>query len=354
MHLSYRREIDGLRAIAVAAVVAYHAGLGGAGYVGVDIFFVISGYLITALLLRELATSGRVDLWQFYARRVRRIFPAAVVVITVVLCLAYLLLPVDETRQVARSAAAAAMFVANLYFQVQTGGYWGADATQMPLLHLWSLSVEEQFYLAWPALLVLVPRARLGTVLAMLALVSFLLAEWMLQSRPEAAFYQVSARAWELAAGALVATLPSRRLPHAFGWVALAALLGACVVRFEHFPGAGAMPAVAASAMLLAVIHGGGTNWLLASRPFVALGLVSYSFYLWHWPLLAIDRLSRVGPSPLSVRLELVGVALLLAIVSYFCVERPVRKFRAPSRRTVGVGFTVMVALGCGAWTWQH
>src|SRR5262245_9339478 len=152
MGIQYRPAIDGLRAIAVSSVVLFHAGIGKAGFVGVDIFFVISGYLITALLLAEQRDSGRIDLLAFYARRVRRIVPAAALVVVCVLIASALLSTFDEQAQTARSAGAALVFAANVFFEYSTGGYWDGAAEQMPLLHLWSLSVEEQFYLLWPAL----------------------------------------------------------------------------------------------------------------------------------------------------------------------------------------------------------
>jgi peptidoglycan/LPS O-acetylase OafA/YrhL len=355
MALTYRREIDGLRAIAVSAVVLYHAGLASAaGYIGVDIFFVISGYLITALLLRENLFTGRIDLADFYARRVRRIFPAAALVLLAVLA-AVPLLPSPARAGVLASAASAAVFGANVFFQYATAGYFNGDAAQFPLLHLWSLSVEEQYYLVWPALLILLLRmgVPVRAALAVLAVASFALAEWLQQGHPSAAFYSMPARAWELAAGALVATSAPRALPRWVGWVALALTTAACLAPIAHFPGAGALPAVAGAALLLAAIHGGATNALLASRPMVGVGLISYSLYLWHWPLLTIDRLLRVGPAPLAVRLGLVAAAVLLAIASYRYVETPLRRPWGSSRRTVAIGFAGMAVVFCGALAWR-
>jgi len=242
------------------------------------------------------------------------------------------------------------LFVANLFFQAQTGGYWDAAAEQMPLLHVWSLAVEEQFYLVWPALLMLVPRARLQTSLVGLMVLSLVCAEVLLWSSPVAAFYQTPARFWELAAGGLVSTLPARALPPWVGWGGLVLTLAACFVPLPHFPGVGALPAVAGAALVLAAVHGGAGNALLASRPMVGVGLISYSLYLWHWPLLAFDRLLRVGDSPLPVRLLLVAAAVVLAIASYRYIEQPFRRLRTSSRRLVAGGFALMVALSCGAW----
>jgi hypothetical protein len=254
---------------------------------------------------------------------------------------------------VAKSAAAAAVFVANFRFQAQTGGYWGTDAGSMPLLHLWSLSVEEQFYLVWPALLMLVPRAKLVPALIVTMLLSLACAEWWLWSNPTAAFFQTPARFWELAAGGLVATLPVRALPAWLGRGALALTLGACLVPLSHFPGLGALPAVLGTAALLASIHGGARNAFLASRPLVGIGLVSYSFYLWHWPLLVFGRLMHIGPVPLPVRLALVAAAFVLACATYRYIEQPFRRYHAPSRRLLAGGFGAMAVLALASISYR-
>jgi peptidoglycan/LPS O-acetylase OafA/YrhL len=186
MRLKYLPEIDGLRAVAVLAVVAYHAGVGSAGFVGVDVFFVISGYLITSLLLMDIAATGRPDLFGFYARRVRRIVPAATFIAIACAWTAYVLLPPVAMKQVFQSAAASLVFGANFFFQLTTGDYFDAPAAEMPLLHLWSLSVEEQFYLLWPLALVWIMRTRCPrrTVLV-IGTASLVLAQLLIAWRPE-------------------------------------------------------------------------------------------------------------------------------------------------------------------------
>ena len=328
--------IDGLRAVAVLSVVAYHAGLPiPAGLVGVDVFFVISGYLISRLLLEE----GRIDLVGFYARRARRILPAAILVVAATLVATMALAP-SLLGDVARSAAAASVFLANFHFQGVTGGYWAESAETMPLLHLWSLS--EQFYLAWPLLLYGV-RKRPAPWLAGIAVASFALAEFLIQSNPNAAFYQMPARAWELAAGGLVAT-GTIRVPRWGGLMGLLLALAACVMPMPHFPGIGALPAVAGATLLIAAVHHGQRVRALELRPVVWIGLISYSLYLWHWPLLALDRASRVGDAPLSVRLGLCAAAIVLAALSYRYVETPFRRAQARPRHAVGVG---LVSVAC-------
>lgn len=349
MGLSYRPEIDGLRAVAVSAVVLYHAGLGGSGFVGVDVFFVISGYLITALLLRE----DRIDLVGFYGRRIRRIFPAALVVILATLAAAHLLLPAEAELGVFRSAAAAAIFVANLFFGSLTSGYFHADTHQMPLLHLWTLSVEEQFYLVWPLLLIVTPRRWLVPVLAGLAVASFSLSEWLMQFNPSAAFYQMPARFWELAAGGIIAAVPARPLPRYVAPVGLVLTMAACWWPLGHFPGMGALPAVLGACLVIGALHGGGTNRVLSSRPLVALGLISYSLYLWHWPLLAFYRATTIGEGDTQTRLMLCAVAVVLAIGTYRYAETPFRRMRLPAVRTVITGFGVMAALALSTWRYE-
>lgn len=356
MGMPYRREIDGLRAIAVSAVVLYHAGIGGAGFVGVDVFFAISGYLITGILLREHDGAGRIDLPAFYARRARRILPAATLVVLATLALVAHFMPGQQLAETARSAMAAAVFAANFWFQSNTGGYFDGASEQMPLLHLWSLSVEEQFYLLWPALLVLLLRRRrlLPPALAALALASFALAQWWVHANTELAFYQVLPRFWELAAGGIVATLAPRPMPRWLAPVSLCAVVAACVVPIEPFPAIGALPAVAASCALLLALHGGARNAVLASAPMVGVGLVSYSLYLWHWPLLAIHRATALV-STLELRLVLCAVAVVLAVATYRYLETPMRR-AGGTRVALGAGAAtalcvVGIAFAIASWT---
>jgi peptidoglycan/LPS O-acetylase OafA/YrhL len=349
----YRREIDGLRAIAVLAVMLYHAGIGGSGFVGVDVFFVISGYLITGLLADEHQATGRIDLPAFYARRARRLLPAAVACVVPTLAAGFMLLSPGDFSRLANSAGASSVFGANFFFQSVTGGYFDPGSEEMPLLHLWSLSVEEQFYLLWPAVLIALLRwrARPWPLLLGLAIASFALAESWMRTNPEAAFFQMPARFWELAAGGLVAVSP-RNWPRWLAPVGIAATLAACVIPAGHFPGTGALPAVLGACAVLGAVHGGAANRFLAAAPMVGVGLVSYSLYLWHWPLLALYRATSIGEGSTSVRLQLCAVALLLAAASYRYIEQPIRRMRAPSKRTIlaGAGVSLSIALGAIAW----
>lgn len=330
--------IDGLRAVAVLCVVAYHAGLPvSAGYVGVDVFFVISGYVITRMLLRE----PQIDLAAFYARRVRRILPALVVVVASVLVLTAALLPADLQIATNRSAIASMSMAANVWFQFHTG-YFDPTSDQIPLLHLWSLGVEEQFYLLWPLLLIAFKRK--PWVLALLAAGSFWFAEWL---SDHAAFYQMPARFWELAVGGLLAFLPASR------WGPVSALVGACLLYIAvtisdpNFPGFGAVPVVLGTALVIHAIHSG--TWTpLEWTPVRYIGLISYSLYLWHWPLLALAKASTYDVPSLQTNLLLCGLAFLLACLSYHLIEQPFR--RGQPKRAIPLGVIACLALaGCSA-----
>ena len=330
--LERRRDIDGIRAIAIALVVAYHAAptLVSAGFVGVDVFFVLSGFLITRILLAD-TLPGR--LRRFYERRVRRLAPALIVVLAACLAAGWLLLLGEELRQLGRHALAATLFVANFVFFKETG-YFDNEAFEKPLLHLWSLGIEEQFYLAWPLVvwaLVRRGQARRGTVL--LALASLTGAVMIARSAPDAGFYLPWFRFWELLAGALVAQLPEaaerpRAGREALAMAAVAALVASALMIDPRgaFPSWNALGPVVGTAVLLWT---GAETWLarrcLASSPMVLVGLVSYPLYLWHWPLLSLNALLS-DPTARS-RGAVVGLALLLSLATYFGIEKPAQRW---------------------------
>ena len=358
--LEHKPEIDGLRAIAVGAVVVYHAVPGAmpGGFVGVDVFFVLSGYLITALLAREWAANGRIDFTAFYARRARRLLPALVAMLLVVMLL--LAGPLGRHESLVDEAATSSLhalaFVANFHFQATTGGYFDAGAEARPMLHLWSLAVEEQFYLVYPLLLVALLRLAPGAParrLALLAVGSLLLAEYWVNIQPERAFYQMPARFWELAAGGLVALSPAAagagRLSRAALPAGLALVLLACLqtAAWAPFPGKSALPVVAGTSLALLAIHRGAVSgWaaaFLRARPIVGLGLVSYSLYLWHWPLLVLAEAAWPEPAGLGVRLLACLVAVALAWASWRFVERPFRRAGIAPARALCAGIAACV-----------
>jgi peptidoglycan/LPS O-acetylase OafA/YrhL len=355
--LRYRPEIDGLRALAIAPVVLYHAGLSAVsgGYVGVDVFFVISGFLITSLLLQDLR-AGEFSLVKFYERRCRRIVPPLAVMAAVVSVLAWVYLFPYDFINFGRSLAAMASLWANVFFY-KGSGYFDAASWAKPLLHTWSLSVEEQFYLVFPLILALVwkkGRTRLPLILGFLVAASLGLSAVRMPHDPEGVFYLLQFRAWELLLGAVTAALPDVRLGGGIT-AALGSLLGLGLILVPAvtydsqtaFPGPAALPPCLGTVLLI-FIHGPGysvspVGRLLASRPFTGLGQISYSLYLWHWPLLVLPRYGQGGrPLAGAESFAWVTLAVVLSILSWRLVERPVRERRVlPRRRPL---FSVTVA----------
>ena len=326
----FRADVEGLRAVAVVAVVLYHAGvpLTDGGFVGVDVFFVLSGFLITGLLRRELAATGRVSLREFYARRARRLLPASVLVLVFTVVAAVFVFSPLRAADVGKDAAAAAGYVANYRFALVRTDYLAAAAPS-PLLHFWSLGVEEQFYVVWPVLLVLAHRVRrTALVLGAVAVSSFGFSLWLTDASQPWAFFSLPTRAWELAVGGLVA-LAAPRLTNLRGWVA--ATLGwggltaicATVVAYgatTPFPGiAATVPVLGTAAVVVAgcAAPRGGVHTVLGLAGPRAVGRLSYSWYLWHFPLLVLWP----DVPPLLVAFgSLVPAALTLRLV-----ENPVR-----------------------------
>jgi peptidoglycan/LPS O-acetylase OafA/YrhL len=364
---AYRPDIDGLRAVAVLSVVLNHLSalqLPG-GHVGVDVFFVISGYLITGIISREMA-EGRFSFRRFYERRARRIFPAlfAMLAVTLAACL-FIMLPTDFIGTV-RAGLGTLLFASNVVFwQMDTGYFEETDSRTNPLLHTWSLAVEEQFYLLFPLFLLACmawARRRATLVLAACAVLSFAVAALLVRSNASAAFYLSPFRAWELLAGALLAmgALPPVRsalLRELLVGGGLCAILAACVAYGENtrFPGTAALLPVLGAA---AIIHGGSGGSTLAGRflasgPMVYMGLISYSLYLWHWPVIVLAQyLNGMEPATRHAGLLLV-LSLLLAALSYHLVETPFRRPAGaqPPRRGLwqAAGFAAAGLVFCAA-----
>jgi peptidoglycan/LPS O-acetylase OafA/YrhL len=337
---TYRPDVDGLRAVAVLAVLAYHAFPQSApgGFAGVDVFFVISGFLITGILLDGLR-DGSFSLADFYWRRVRRIFPALILVLASSLALGWLLLLPDEFMQLGKHVAAGAGFVSNIVFW-REAGYFDSAAELKPLLHLWSLGVEEQYYLVWPLLLFLFRRSpkHMLVMMAGLAAASFAANVWLTGERPWAAFYLPVTRFWELLAGGLLAFFASQEGKNGNAKAAAGAAL--LVVTFvllhgqRDFPGWWALLPVLGTALL---ISAGPAAWinrrLLSNRAMVYVGLISYPLYLWHWPLLSFARIVEGGEPPASLRWGLLAASLVLSVLTYELVEKKIRFARRPQLR---------------------
>jgi peptidoglycan/LPS O-acetylase OafA/YrhL len=361
-HLAYRRDIDGLRAVAVLAVVLFHAfpALLPGGFIGVDIFFVISGFLISGILLADLQR-GDFRFSRFYARRVKRIFPALVLVMAACLAFGWLALFPDEYKQLGKHVVGGASFAANLFYWAQVG-YFDTAAETKPLLHLWSLGIEEQFYILWPAVLLLAWKRRLNllALTAAVALLSFLLNVLGVSHHASATFYSPASRAWELLLGAALAcvqlrsgsaTPPAKFAPNvlAGAGVALLALGLALVTRERHFPGwLALLPACGA----LLVIGAGPQAWfnrvVLSNRLMVWVGLISYPLYLWHWPLLSFANIVESHTPAPAIRAGAVALAVLLAWLTWRLLELPLR-FGAGRARVAVLCILMAVAAGVGA-----
>jgi peptidoglycan/LPS O-acetylase OafA/YrhL len=377
----FRPDIEGLRAVAVLAVVLFHAEVPGVagGFVGVDVFFVISGFLITRMLWREVSTSGTVGLRPFYGARARRLLPASAFVGAITLIASALLLPPLEVGPVIRDGIASALYVSNFWFIQQNIDYFGGQLPPSPFQHYWSLGVEEQFYLVWPALIIgtawlirCLPRRSEATrssarpyltVLALVAVVSFALSLAMTYLVPAAAFFSLPTRAWQLAVGGLVALTAGawRRLPPRAaaisGWAGLAVILLACT-QFNSattYPGAAALLPTVGAAMVI----GAGCaatpqrcGRVLALPPLRAIGRLSYSWYLWHWPVLVLAPALVGHPFGLVGRLVAALLSAGLAVLTLRFIENPLR-FAAPIRRSAWAslalgGFATAVAVCVG------
>ena len=366
-HRRFRPDVEGLRAVAVLLVVLYHAhaGLVPGGYVGVDVFFVISGFLITGQLVRELQTDGRISFLAFYARRARRILPAAMLVLVLTAVASALLLNPLAAKRALDDVVSAVYFGANVHFAAQGADYFNAGLSPSPVQHFWSLSVEEQFYIVWPLLLVVssmgwlrlsrrgrrerVHRPVIGAVvvvLAALAAISLMASITETTTSPSWAYFSIVTRAWELAVGAMLAlALPrvariDRRLAVPLSWVGLSciALAAGLFSGTTSYPGDFALLPVLGSA---AVIAGGtarasrrfGAEALLGTPPFQRVGAWSYSWYLWHWPALVLVPAALGHPLSELQALALAAGSLVIAVMSFVLLERPIRRIQIVGRR---------------------
>jgi peptidoglycan/LPS O-acetylase OafA/YrhL len=372
----FRPDIEGLRAVAVVAVVLFHAdmpGMGG-GFVGVDVFFVISGFLITGLLWREVSTIGTVGLRRFYGARARRLLPASATVGVVTAIGAAVLLPPLQARTAIGDGIASALYVSNYRFALQGVDYFGGQLPPSPFQHYWSLGVEEQFYLVWPPMIIgtawLIRLVRRRTkanapssqrpylvLLALVAAVSFALSLAVTHVMPAVAFFSLPTRAWQLAAGGLIALTASqwRRLPTRaaaiVGWAGLAVILLACtrLSAATLYPGVAALLPVLGAMLVIGAgcaTPAQGCGRVLGLSPMRAIGRISYSWYLWHWPVLVLTPAMLGHPLGLAGRLAAALGSGGLAVLTLRFIENPLR-FAAPIRRSA----IRSLALGAAATT---
>jgi peptidoglycan/LPS O-acetylase OafA/YrhL len=358
----YRADIDGLRAVAILAVLVFHIrpGLLSGGFVGVDVFFVISGFLIAAIIYRDVTGAGGFSLVRFYERRIRRIVPALFVLFLVTWVWALRALLPHDLMEFVKSVRYAIFSVSNFYFLDASKGYFDPEVSRMPMLHTWSLAVEEQFYVVFPLLLMaghrwLKSRKALVWWIAGLGLVSLGFSEWMVRRDPAWAFYLLPFRAWEMLLGAFLALTP---LPPVAKWrdnlagIAGLALLAGSMVFYDEatvFPGLSALVPCAGAAL---VIYAGRNREAVVGRvlgcgPLVGIGLISYSVYLWHWPLIAFGRYS-FGDTP-AMGVVVFLMSLLLGFLSWGWVERPFRNGTFLRRKTVFAAWAVASVAFLGA-----
>lgn len=373
VHPRYRADVDGLRALAIIAVVAFHAfpGKVPGGFVGVDVFFVISGFLISTIIFSSLE-QGRFSLLEFYDRRIRRIFPALLLVLAASLVVGWYLLLRGEYSQLGRHTAGGALFIQNFILYGESG-YFDTAAERKPLLHLWSLAIEEQFYLFWPLLLTLVWKnhSNMFRVTLVIALLSFTASLYLIQrGSAVAAFYLPVTRLWELMLGGALAYVALHRPELLDRQRDLRAVLGLALIvsalfllnGASDFPGWWALlPTLGALLVMSAGPHAWVNRTLLSNRVMVWFGLISYPLYLWHWPLLAFPRIVDDGLLGRETKAVAILAAILLAWATYRYVERPIRRAdpRSPrvSRRLV-LAMTLVLSVGTlvghGAWPPRH
>jgi len=365
-HLPYRPDIDGMRTIAVFLVVLFHAWpnwLRG-GFIGVDIFFVISGFLISSIILHDI-DKGTYSITAFYSRRIRRIFPALILVISCTFAFGWFVMLRTEFTSLSKHSASGAAFIANLTYW-EEAGYFDSDSTTKPLLHLWSLGVEEQFYILWPLFIWGLARWRksLAKFIAISLVVSFIYSVYATSNTPSAAYFSPLSRFWELAAGGLCACTYSLdrvravrqgKLGEIMSIIGLALLAIAAwkVTNQTPFPGWWAAAPVIGTCMLL---QAGGGTWIsrkLLARPMmVRLGLVSYPFYLWHWPLLSFSYIVGGERPTAMVKVGMVVAALALAVLTYIAIERPVQRIQSRTNivRVLVVLMTAFGLLSCASY----
>lgn len=333
--MKYRAEIDGLRALAVVPVILFHAGfeLFSGGFVGVDVFFVISGYLITTILIEDIENK-RFSIVNFYERRARRILPALFFVMLVCIPFAWMWMLPNQMKDFSQSLVAVSLFASNILFWTESG-YFAQAAEEKPLLHTWSLAVEEQYYVLFPVFLILAWRFgknRVFWMIVVMAAISLLLSEWGWRNKASANFYLAPTRAWELFAGSIAAFIVQKQgvqKNNLLATLGLAAIIFSIFFYDETTPFPSVYSLVPVLGVVLLVLYADKTTFvakLLSTRGFVGIGLISYSAYLWHQPLFAFARVRSLEHPSVMLMTALCFLSLLFAYFSWRYIEMPLRK----------------------------
>jgi len=371
----FRPDIEGLRGIAVLIVVAFHCGIPGfqGGFVGVDVFFVLSGYLITGLLVNEIQRSSRLNLLNFYARRVRRLLPACALTLLITLIVGAFLLAPAELSFAGRAARATALYISNLFFARNAADYFAPNVQSNPMLHTWSLAVEEQFYLFWPLLIMLgLQRMRstrtLVTALLSVTLASLAACVWFTAHSGTFAFYQLPARAWEFGIGGLAVLLQPGRLRisartwSGMGWIGVLLILAsaALISASADFPGVIALAPVLGTVLALisgAELPNAGVGTLLGSAPLQLLGKLSYSWYLWHWPFLVLSKALLPNITVVG-KISVALLSFLVAAITHYTVENPIRfhpyLISRPARAIYMAAAITVCSLAAAVWSMKY
>lgn len=361
---NYRSDIDGLRAIAVLLVIGFHAypSLIPGGYIGVDVFFVISGYLISKIIIIEI-NNNNFTILNFYVRRVLRLFPSLLLILIFSYFYGEYILQIDELKQLYKNIAAGSFFVSNIIYWLGTGYFDSASDTK-PLLHLWSLGVEEQFYLLWPLLLIffLKSKIKIRYIIITLICISFLINLFLSINNSPSAFYLIQSRIWELLGGAYLASwelnnpklslLPEKIKSFATEVGLLFIIVSAFIFKAtDPYPGWRALIPVLGSMIVIAnrFTKKNKLSNFLSIEPLVLIGLISYPLYLWHWPILTFSRIERSETLPSLLINQLLLLTLVLSLATYFFIEKPIKRFK--NRKTISILLFILIFV-FGLFNW--
>lgn len=353
-------EIQGLRALAATLVLIFHAKFVSGGFIGVDIFYVISGFLITGLLLKELSATGKISLKAFYLRRSKRLFPASFLVLFITALFAWLVLPPISRGSIGRDLIATTLYISNYLFAWWQNDYQNLNATPSPFIHYWSLAVEEQFYIFWPLFIIALAKLKSARKFligfSLVTITTFALGVWLTVVAPIWAFYSLPTRAWELSVGALIALLPKLRRPSRSLAILGALSLMAAAFRFNEgtpFPGAYALLPVLGTAALLSSIGSWPQplKWLATNRISIWLGKISYPLYLWHWPVLVLPIALFARDLYLWERILALVITVVMADLTTKFVEEPLRLKTISPRRIIlstimAMAFSTLIGVG--------